>query len=502
MHWHAVYGPERTSTTAQRIVATLDRDIETKTTRALIDEWGTNTWPIDQQAGRPQHEADTNKLIQELADRFADPATLAAFLGSCLNGIKEATGKSDDRIGQLFIGRLLQKNLDLARYIVNGRLESNATLLSSHAGRALGALLTARRDEGITVVTQMLDGGDTHIEVIAEGYMFAMHPDAYEEVDLTALRCIFRSESPPVLRYASIITREVARHNKSLAIDLLSSANIDLAVRSARDYFMWLGHEDTIPFDLIRDDQLHLFLDGLRNVSRLDDFWINAFLKKAITRAPGAVIDLAKARIETSIANEDWSMQPLGSVLHDGDGPLDLLATTEGAAIFRNVLDWARKRIGDYQFSYRFAELVQSLCSPYDTRFVEILEQWLTAGGTADHFKVVTAIVRDACASFAFDFEDFIARSLRAARSVGRKAYGDLSSAIFASAVSGVRSGAPGQPFDADVRLKELAETRLGRITRADPTYDLYVAIRDHASHEIERQLADGRRMDEEDRDG
>jgi len=97
--------------------------------------------------------------------------------------------------------------------------------------------------------------------------------------------------------------------------------------------------------------------------------------------------------------------------------------------------------------------------------------------------------------------EGFIGQALPLARSIGRKAHKDFSSAIFASSVSGVRSSTPGQPFDADVRLKRLAEERLERITRAGSAYDLYVAMRDHAAHDIERQLAGGRRMDEEDAD-
>ena len=72
---------------------------------------------------------------------------------------------------------------------------------------------------------------------------------------------------------------------------------------------------------------------------------------------------------------------------------------------------------------------------------------------------------------------------------------------MFASCVSGVRSGTPGQPFEADVQLKKLAEDRIERITRADATYALYAEVRDHSEREINRQIAAGRRMDEEDED-
>ncbi|RYH29376.1 MAG: hypothetical protein EON54_22555 [Alcaligenaceae bacterium] len=372
--------------------------------------------------------------------------------------------------------------------------------MSAHAGRALGALLAAKHDEGNCLVERMLGVGDTQLLLVAEGYMFSIHPVAYSGTDLTALRLIFSSRDSLVLRYSAHIAMEVARRDKSLAVDLLSSANVELAMRSERDYFMWLSHEETIPFAQIRDDQLRKLINGLRRVPRLDDHWVNEFLKKAIHRVPEAVLDLAKARIDASIANEDWSMQPLGNVLDDR-GALNLLALPEGGRLLRGLLEWALGRVGDYQFDYRFAELVQSLCSPYEATFVATIEDWLTAGGTADHFTAITAIVRGSGPSFLFDHEEFVGRALRAARSVGRKSHRDLSSALFASSVSGVRSGTPGQPFEADLRLKGLAEERLGRIARSDAAYDLYVSLRDHADHDIERQIAEGRRMDEEDSD-
>ena len=122
-------------------------------------------------------------------------------------------------------------------------------------------------------------------------------------------------------------------------------------------------------------------------------------------------------------------------------------------------------------------------------------------GGTDEHFKVITAIVREAGPRFVYFHEGFVARVLKAARSVGRTTHRDLSSAIFAASVSGVRSGAPGQPFHFDLELKAMSEQRLALLAKSDPTFDLYRELRDYAVREIERQLEEGRRMDEEDAD-
>ena len=55
--------------------------------------------------------------------------------------------------------------------------------------------------------------------------------------------------------------------------------------------------------------------------------------------------------------------------------------------------------------------------------------------------------------------------------------------------MSGVRSGAPGQPFDVDLELKAMAEQRLAHLAKSDPTFELYRDLRDYAAHEIKREI-------------
>ncbi|MFC3111059.1 helix-turn-helix domain-containing protein [Undibacterium arcticum] len=499
VHWHTVYGPERTQVPARRILARLNRDLVTRTIRAFMDAWGTNTWPVEERSGRPQHDADIDALCLELGAQYPESAGLAQFLHDRLEDIARATGSPDYGPAQLFLGRLLQSNLPLARHLVQAYLRGESSQLSPHVGRAMGVLLTSAREEASALIGDVLAKSDSHLQIVAEGYLFAANIAPYSELDLVALKRVFASHEGGVLWCTPRIAHEVARNDKRLAIELLASVDMESARRYARDFFMWIVHEETIPFDLIRDDQLQRLIGGLRHASRLDDHWVNAFLKKAIRRAPGSVLELAMARIDDAIASGDWQKQPLGGVLHDRDA-LDLMSLSEGSALLRGLLDWALVRIGDYTFSYRFAELVQSLCSPYGAACVATMEDWFT-GGTAEHFKVVTAILRDASPRFIHANERFVARTLKAARGISRKAHRDLSSAIFAASVSGVRSGAPGQPFDVDLELKAMAEQRLAHLAKSDPTFELYRDLRDYAAHEIERQLEEGRSMDEEDAD-
>ena len=499
VHWHAFYGPARTQAPVRRILARLSRDLVTRTIRAFMDAWGTNTWPMEENTGRPQHDADIDALCLELGAQYPEPTRLAQFLHDRLEDITRATGSPNYGPVQLFLGRLLQSNLSLARHLVQAYLRGESSQLSPHVGRALGVLLTSAREEASALIEELLAKSDSQLQMVAEGYLFASNIAPYSELDLVALKRVFASREGAVLWCAPRIAHEVARTDKRLAIELLASVDMENALRYARDFFMWIVHEETIPFDLIRDDQLQRLIGGLRHASRLDDHWVNAFLKKVIRRAPGLVLEFAMARIDDAIASDDWQKQPLGGVLHDRDA-LNLMSLSEGPALLRGLLDWALARIGDYTFSYRFAELMQSLCSPYGAVCVATMEDWFT-GGSAEHLKVVTAILRDAGPRFIHANEGFAARTLKAARGISRKAHKDLSSAIFAASVSGVRSGAPGKPFDADLELKQMAEQRLAHLAKSDATFELYRDLRDYAAHAIERQLEEGRSMDEEDAD-
>jgi hypothetical protein len=46
-----------------------------------------------------------------------------------------------------------------------------------------------------------------------------------------------------------------------------------------------------------------------------------------------------------------------------------------------------------------------------------------------------------------------------------------------------------------------MSEQRLALLAKSDPTFELYRSLLDYAVREIERQLEEGRLMDEEDAD-
>jgi hypothetical protein len=58
--------------------------------------------------------------------------------------------------------------------------------------------------------------------------------------------------------------------------------------------------------------------------------------------------------------------------------------------------------------------------------------------------------------------------------------------ALFRSAISGICSGTPGEPFPRDLQAQSLANAALARLSRLSPAYELYNLIRRDAERDIE----------------
>src|SRR5207244_1897999 len=112
------------------------------------------------------------------------------------------------------------------------------------------------------------------------------------------------------------VALQVARRDKPLAVNLMCSVDLVSAGRSCHDLFMWLSHGDTIPREIISDDQWRRLLVNLESIQELDDHWIREFLKNALQVVPHLVIELLKKRLERAASSDDWSFSPLTKSFH------------------------------------------------------------------------------------------------------------------------------------------------------------------------------------------
>jgi hypothetical protein len=89
---------------------------------------------------------------------------------------------------------------------------------------------------------------------------------------------------------------------------------------------------------------------------------------------------------------------------------------------------------------------------------------------------------------------DFLEACERAGQPARRKGI----DALFGSAISGVRSGRPGEPFPRDLDSLARVGAILPRLPRLSPGYELFDLIRQNAERGIEFQRQEAEFFDEE----
>lgn len=496
--WHAFYDQENASG-AESVLSLLDRDLETRLTRALIDAWGTNTWPLNGDTSdlRQPFQNHLVRLVADLTQTFAEPSDLYTFLEKCLMQVSEVA-RPDAGAPRVVVDFLIEAIPTLAVEILRRHSSSQVGVpapLSTHAGTALSVLLR-RPDIPTEAVQVLIEASPEGQRLVAEAYARFEPTDGYTEADVSRLRPMFSSKDPVTLHYVSRIARHVARCDKPLAVSLACAVDLVAAGRAMHELFMWLSHRDTMPLECISDEQWKRLLANLEPVDELDDYWVRQFLKDALKAVPDDLIDFVKNRLQRAADTDNWSYRPLTKPFREEDS-LGLLNTADRARHLRALLEWALERASDDATLHRFGDAVAALCGKYDRAFLDQLVQWMF-DGSEQHARVVAAVLREAHTEIIFDCPDSVRGLLSGGHAIGREGLRRISSSLHIATTSGVRSTTPGEPFPEDVRLERHASEMLSTLSRWDPAYELYAGLLRSAKSGIEWQRREKEAMDAE----
>ena len=140
----------------------------------------------------------------------------------------------------------------------------------------------------------------------------------------------------------------------------------------------------------------------------------------------------------------------------------------------------------DYKFHEHASQLFECMFGLADERVLDFLGDWIDVA-TAAELQSIGAIFNKGSPEFVFRRRSLVTRLLEKAENFGRDLHREMSSKLYAAALSGLRSGVAGEPFPQDIKMMEAAKQALAQIPRFSPAYGLFEAIRKHAEREIER---------------
>jgi hypothetical protein len=244
--------------------------------------------------------------------------------------------------------------------------------------------------------------------------------------------------------------------------------------------------ERPIPLESLSEALVEEFLNNPAPIPELDGHWIETFLAYASQRYADMMADFFMKRVEYASKDKNWGFRPCnyGPFGHIG---LRFREAKEYSDILRRVVSWMRSRgDDDYLFAQQASHLFEAMFGLADERILGYLGDWIDVATPAE-LQSVSAILNKAWPEFVFQHRSLVVRLLEKAEGFGRDLLQDIRSELYSAAVSGMRSGVAGEPFQQDIKMKEAAEQVVAEIPRFSPAYDLFEAIRQHAEREIAR---------------
>lgn len=496
--WHANYVERETTPLTKRIIASLPQSLEFRTTLALIDGYGHLLERLDYEQHDREWKKDLMTLTSDLVATYPDGEKLRSFLEKILANIEKnyAGGSASPHV---LYGMLIQSSNGLAKSTAKNSLQDSSSKTKQFAGIALSRLLSDDHAYGLTIARKFIET-DSHELHAAVGRAYSrldLKNDEYAEDDITLLRRVLSSKDQWVIQNGVEAIRSVAKNNKPLAVDLLKCVDIGISGKVADAVLNLFQRDEMIPFRLLTDEDIVHFLKKLMPIPELDGYWIETFLSKVSRYHAQRAATFFMDRVEYGASTNDWRYRPCnhGPYLHV---PLRFRESEEFGSLLRQVSQWMRSRPEkDYQFKHRAGELFDAMFSPFDGELLGFIQDWIDASTPAD-MRIISQILNGVRPNFVFEQRVFVTRFLDKAKQHGKEVLDNAVSALYSSAITGVKSGTPGEPFPQDLMMRDEAEKALQEIPRFAPAHRLYESLKRHAEDDIKRSLRERETFEDE----
>lgn len=498
--WHAQYGDDEVAEIAKGIVRKLPSTLEFKTTLALLDGYGVFLRRFeDYDAELRELSEMQDAVIAELGSRFSKTTGLLDYVYGIIKQIHLYERSASPHP---FLHRLFAANPAVAEAVIRRSLQEPSEI-DGYVATALASLIERDRKGAEWFVSKLLDA--PRLELVASvGHAFniASFPEQPNPREIEILRRLLESTDPRAVVGAVLATRRLAQRRPRLALDLLINGNLGVSDSVADQALMLLKLDNGELYDALTEDDVRLVLAKLSGLPELNGHWVETFLAHASKRYPDATADFFMARVEQAGQTEDWKLRPcnFGPYMHV---PLKFREAENSGRLLRRVAAWlASKPDAPYLFHHRAAELFSTMFAPFDATFITFLRDW-TNVAQEEELRLISCVIREAPTDdqmsndFVFRESEFVVQLVEKAAKFGPECRKAVSSNIFGMAISGMRSGTPGEPFPSDLKMKERAAAMLGRLPRVSPAYDLYESLLKHAEWGISEALKEREAFEE-----
>ncbi len=494
--WHAQYGPEKTASAARKVLDALPSSLAFRALAALADGYG----PVFLGKRRLDHlQEDLNAWIAGLAIELKAAFPVSEELRRNIEAAVADLDAVRDRENttHVLIGQLLRGDLELARTIVADAELRSASSTRRFVAWALNEVLCLSPVEGRTKVRALLSSADPDLEFAAAVSLGAMRR-LVEPEDIDLLRAALGSADFAIAGAAVRSLLQWRDVDGRTLIELAKVVRIDESASLANELFMiftGLGGHLTKMFNL--NDVRH-FLRRLRKVPKLDGHWLEEFLVQVSLRFPHELAEFFFERVELAAATKTFGEFRAANYGPHANTRLKIDESPDAGAVLQKTWAWLRENEHrDVYFQHAASDVFNAMFMSVDDAMVGLFEAKLESASKAE-LALMARLLRNARDEFIFSHRRFTTRFLERCRDAGNDQLQDAVSALFGSAISGVRSGLVGEPAPRDVEMVASANEALKTISRLSPAYRLYEAVRQFGDKSIAQTLRDAAALDEQ----
>ena len=489
--WHRNYSPSgEIRDKADAIVASIPESFEFRLTQELMTPFRMDDWKPDAESGddgyrlhQAQIEQTQRALVAEFLSQSKDASTAYGILN---DRIQTMTGAGVQHHPQVLLGILGDSDPEFAAGLCdiivddpNGALApylqpllSNVRIWNAERARAIGQCTLEGR-------SNILCRG------LASSYQSRRWVDSATSQDIEHIKMLLSNEDLYVRKLAIASLGALAEASPKVAIELAKYVELgDSEVLASELCLLFCGGWGP-PFGELTSDDLKVILSKLEDVPDIDDHWTNTFLVKASELDAVSVVGFLLDRIRNE-HNENSRYYAL-PILGFRDPLVGLGTSPEQEKTLRDIRDASLEQgqsVG-YWIPQLFREISLGFESPAS---LKVLEEWINSEN-ANKIKAAGRLVSGARPGFVFKQVEFVSNLLECAYAASDGTYQAVSSTLASTALSGVRSGTPGQPMPENVATREQAEAVAGTFNAGSPAYRFYVSLAESAEASIRFQL-------------
>ena len=489
--WHCRFNPsDEVKDKAEAIVSSIHGSLALRLTQELLHPFHMDDWQPREESGDDDSglrleriEQMRQGLVVEFLDHSKHASKAYEILTDQMQTINAAGVPPDPHA---FLGILGNTDPEFAAGLCDIIVDNPNGPLASYLHPLLINVRKWSSERARDIGQRALRGGSSTLcSGVAWSYPSQGWADDATPEDVEVIRELLDHEDTDVRRLAIKSLAALAEANPKLAIDLTKTVEVGDNVHLANELCQLFSDERETTFRELTTDDLKAILSKFEDVQKVDDYFINTFLVKASEKDARVVIDFLLARIrKKDFEGAEYDALP---ILGFQNPLVGLAAGPDREIILREIRDTSVEEGSSIQ--YWIPQLFREASLDFESAAsLKVLNEWIDSGN-ADKIESAARLIAEAQPAFVFQEVEFIVNLLERANAAGFDCHRRVASNLTSSAVSGVRSGTPGQPMPEDVALKDQALAVKSQFDAGSPPYKFYDYLAKSAEALIREEL-------------